>query len=239
MIAAYKRADDAMYSAKDAGRNLSFWHDGSGCRPTGESQVEDARAGMLAHVLCSCDATLPKTSFVRELAVDWMDSADPHRRRCGYMLLYELGKKKTKAYDDAAHHGDVYEAWSGRDIGYRRIPETAALSLREDTRYVHVTSNETIGGIQFRAWPEVAIPLVADMSSDLFSRRIPWERFDVVYGGVQKNLAPAGLAVVSPRCQPNRSRAGARLRSITGSSAIVPPTLTPISASPPNISANS
>lgn len=111
----------------------------------------------------------------------------------------DTGAWATKAFGDAAHHGDVYEAWSGRDIGYTRVPEAAALSLRGDTRYVHITSNETIGGIQYRAWPDVAVPLVADMSSDLFSRSIPWELFDVVYGGVQKNLAPAGLALVFVR----------------------------------------
>jgi 3-methyladenine DNA glycosylase AlkD len=66
-----------------------------------ESQVEDTRDGMLAHVYCSCDATLPKTPFVRDLAVEWMDSADAHRRRCGYALLYELGKMKSKTLDDA------------------------------------------------------------------------------------------------------------------------------------------
>jgi phosphoserine aminotransferase len=108
----------------------------------------------------------------------------------------DTGAWASKAFNDAGHHGDVYEAWSGRAIGYSRTPEAAALSIRDDTRYVHVTSNETIGGIQYRAWPDIAVPLVADMSSDLFSRPIPWERFDVVYGGVQKNLAPAGLALV-------------------------------------------
>jgi phosphoserine aminotransferase len=111
----------------------------------------------------------------------------------------DTGAWASKAFNDAGHHGDVYEAWSGRAIGYDRTPETAELSIRDDTRYVHVTSNETIGGIQYKAWPDVGVPLVADMSSDLFSRAIPWERFDLVYGGVQKNLAPAGLALVFVR----------------------------------------
>ena len=111
----------------------------------------------------------------------------------------DTGAWATKAFEDGSHHGNVYEAWSGRDIGYARVPETAELSIRSDTRYVHVTSNETIGGVQYRAWPEVDVPMVADMSSDFLSRPIPWERFDVVYGGVQKNLAPAGLALVIVR----------------------------------------
>ena len=108
----------------------------------------------------------------------------------------DTGAWATKAFEDAAHHGDVYEAWSGRDIGYTRIPRAAEFSLRRSTRYVHITSNETIGGIEYKQWPDVPVPLVADMSSDLLSRPSPGERFDVVYGGVQKNLAPAGLALV-------------------------------------------
>ena len=79
-------------------------------REQAESQVEGVREGMLAHVYCSCDAPLAKAPFVRELAVDWMsDEDDAHRRRCGYGLLYELGKKKGKAYDDA-----FFEPWIER-----------------------------------------------------------------------------------------------------------------------------
>jgi phosphoserine aminotransferase len=108
----------------------------------------------------------------------------------------DTGAWASKALADAAHHGDVYSAWSGRAGAYTRIPTAADLLLQDDTRYLHLTSNETIGGVQYQAWPNVKVPLVADMSSDLMSRAIPWERFDVVYSGVQKNLAPAGLALV-------------------------------------------
>ncbi len=108
----------------------------------------------------------------------------------------DTGVWATKALEDGSHHGHVYTAWSGREIGYARAPRSDELSLEEDTRYVHMTSNETIGGVQFHEWPDVSIPLVADMSSDYMSRPIPWERFDLVYGGVQKNLAPAGSALV-------------------------------------------
>ena len=68
--------------------------------------------------------------------------------------------------------------------------------MRSDVRYVHVTSNETIEGIQLRELPDLGVPLVVDVSSDFLTRSIEWERVDVVYGGVQKNLGPAGLAVV-------------------------------------------
>lgn len=70
-------------------------------REQAEAQVEELHHGMLSYVYCSCDAPLAKTPFVRELAVEWMDSKDDKRRRCGYQLLYELGKNtKDKALTD-------------------------------------------------------------------------------------------------------------------------------------------
>jgi len=75
-------------------------------REQAEAQVEQLHAGMLEHVFSSCDATLAKAPFVRELADDWMSSDHPVRRRCGYGLLYELSKSKKKsAPDDAYFHG--------------------------------------------------------------------------------------------------------------------------------------
>jgi phosphoserine aminotransferase len=111
----------------------------------------------------------------------------------------DTGAWASKALADGSYHGEVYAAWTGRDTRYTRVPAVAELSLRDGTRYLHLTSNETIGGVQYRAWPDVPVPLVADMSSDFMSRPITWERFDVVYGGVQKNLAPSGLTVVIVR----------------------------------------
>jgi len=108
----------------------------------------------------------------------------------------DTGAWALKAIQDGSLCGDTYVAWSGQGTGYTRIPATSEIQLQDDTRYLHITSNETIGGIQYKDWPDVPVPLAADMSSDIMSRPIPWERFDVVYGGVQKNLAPAGLALV-------------------------------------------
>jgi phosphoserine aminotransferase len=79
------------------------------------------------------------------------------------------------------------------------MPEAAELEVRPRTRYVHVTSNETIEGIRMASYPDVDVPLVGDMSSDYVSRPVPWERFDLVYGGAQKNLGPPGLAIVVVR----------------------------------------
>ena len=69
-------------------------------REQAEQQVEELDAGLLAHVFASCDATLAKTPHAFDLARDWMDNTDHVRRRCGYLLLYELSKKNIKAIDD-------------------------------------------------------------------------------------------------------------------------------------------
>ena len=77
-------------------------------REQAESQVEELHDGMLAHVYCSCDATLAKAPFAQELAVDWMDRDDNMRLRCGYLLLYELGKNtRDNALDDRFFTGYV------------------------------------------------------------------------------------------------------------------------------------
>ena len=106
------------------------------------------------------------------------------------------GSWASGAYKDAAKYGDVYLAWDGKPEGYTRMPRTDEIELQPDTRYLHVTSNETIGGIRMTEWPDVDVPMIADMSSDFMSRAIPWEKFDLVYGGAQKNLGPAGAALV-------------------------------------------
>ena len=114
----------------------------------------------------------------------------------GYAVTGHWAKR---ALADAGHHGDVYAAWDGAADDYTRTPGPGEPAVRPGTRYLHITSNETIGGIRFPEWPDPGVPLVADMSSDMMSRPIPWERFDLVYGGVQKNLGPPGMAIVFVR----------------------------------------
>ena len=103
------------------------------------------------------------------------------------------GAWAAKALEDAGHHAKVYAAWDGSEEGFTRMPSDTELRISDNTRYLHFTSNETIGGIRYVDFPNVDVPLVGDMSSDYMSRSIAWERFDVVYGGVQKNLGPAGV----------------------------------------------
>ena len=114
-------------------------------------------------------------------------------RRAGYFNSGSWGKG---AIADAKPHGDIYTAWDGAESGFTRMPQPDEINIEAGTRYLHITSNETIGGIRIVDWPDVGVPLVGDMSSDYMSRPIPWDRFDLVYGGAQKNLGPAGMAIV-------------------------------------------
>lgn len=110
------------------------------------------------------------------------------------------GAWAEKAYEEAAKIGQARALGSTRSGGYRRMPSQAELDLTPDAAYVHLTSNETIQGTQWHAWPDVgARPLVADMSSDIFSRPLDAARFDLIYAGSQKNLGPSGLVVVLVR----------------------------------------
>ena len=114
----------------------------------------------------------------------------------GYVVGGSWGKR---AIADAGHYGDAYAAWDGESEAFTRMPATDELEIKSGTRYLHVTSNETIHGIRMTGWPQTDVRLVADMSSDYLTRPIPWELFDVVYGGAQKNLGPAGLTIVFVR----------------------------------------
>ncbi|MDE0232126.1 MAG: 3-phosphoserine/phosphohydroxythreonine transaminase [bacterium] len=100
------------------------------------------------------------------------------------------------ALRDARQWGDAYCAWDGEPHGYTRMPRSGEIATEPDTAYLHVTSNETINGIRMTESLDVATPQVCDMSSDFLARPIDWDRYQLVYGGVQKNLAPAGMALV-------------------------------------------
>ncbi|MEX2653679.1 MAG: 3-phosphoserine/phosphohydroxythreonine transaminase [Acidimicrobiia bacterium] len=116
--------------------------------------------------------------------------------RAGYVVSGTWG---DKALVNGRHHGSVYPAWDGADGGYTAMPNPAEIEVESDSRYLHVTTNETIGGIRMVEFPETDVRLVGDMSSEYLARPIDWDRYDLVYGGVQKNLAPSGMAVVFVR----------------------------------------
>lgn len=107
------------------------------------------------------------------------------------------GTWSKKACNDAKVVGDVNTVWDGVDKKYTRMPSQDELSFTPGASYAHICSNETIGGIQFKTFPDTgSIPLVVDMSSDIMSRDIPWDRVSMIYAGTQKNLAPAGMSFI-------------------------------------------
>lgn len=105
-----------------------------------------------------------------------------------------------KAINDAEKIGKVKVVFDGKDSGYTSLPDPKHIKLTDDAAYLHVTSNETIGGLQWNECPETGdVPLVADMSSDILSRPVPVEKFALIYAGAQKNLGPAGSTIVIVR----------------------------------------
>ena len=105
-----------------------------------------------------------------------------------------------KAIAEAKHYATVKIAASGEDSGFSDIPPEAEWTIDPAAAYLHYTSNETIGGVEFQYVPDGAgLPLVADMSSNILSRPIDISRFGLVYAGAQKNMGPAGITVVIVR----------------------------------------
>lgn len=104
------------------------------------------------------------------------------------------GEWANKALKEAKLYGEVVEAASSRDQLYNFIPKN--YSVPQDADYFHVTTNNTIYGTELKKDPDVSIPLVADMSSDIFSRPVDVSKYSLIYAGAQKNLAPAGVTVV-------------------------------------------
>jgi phosphoserine aminotransferase len=118
-------------------------------------------------------------------------------RRPGRSADYvDTGSWASKAIKEAMLTGATKVLWSGKTDKYTKIPKAGDLKISPDAEYVHICSNETIGGIRWTRFPETSVPLVADMSSEIFSRPIDVNRFGLIYAGTQKNLGPSGLAVV-------------------------------------------
>lgn len=117
-------------------------------------------------------------------------------RRGAYIVN---GSWSKKAYSIAQRLGLAHLAASSEQSGFTTIPAVGDWDVSEQNAYLHYVSNETISGVQFRQPPEVQIPLVADMSSDILSRPVDVSRFGVIYAGAQKNIGQAGITVVIVR----------------------------------------
>jgi phosphoserine aminotransferase len=109
----------------------------------------------------------------------------------------DTGSWAEKAIKEAKKVGAVNIAATTRDDGYARIPAQSELKLSPGAAYVHMTSNNTIEGTEWKTLPDVgSAPLVNDTSSDMFSRPIDIARHGLIYAGAQKNMGPAGVTVV-------------------------------------------
>ena len=106
------------------------------------------------------------------------------------------GSWAKKAVADAKKFGKVNLVYDGSSEKFMSLPQAGEVKSSPGSVFLHLTSNETIGGVQWHEWPDVDVPLVCDMSSDFLSRRLPLEKFGLIYAGAQKNLGPAGMAVV-------------------------------------------
>ena len=109
------------------------------------------------------------------------------------------GSWAGKAIKEAQLVGNVNVAADCAGEIPTRVPSEQELNLTPDAAYVHITSNETISGAQWKTFPETKAPLVADMSSDILSRPFDINRFGLIYAGAQKNLGPSGVALVAIR----------------------------------------
>jgi phosphoserine aminotransferase len=110
------------------------------------------------------------------------------------------GQWSKKAISEAKKYCKVNVAASSEDQNFTYAPKQSAWKLDANAAYVHYTSNETIGGVEFQWIPDTgAVPLVADASSHILSRPLDVSRFGVIYAGAQKNIGPAGLTIVIVR----------------------------------------
>ena len=116
-----------------------------------------------------------------------------HSGKADYIVTGNFAKK---AWQEGKIYGEAVKIGDSSDKVYTYIPDVDKLEYSEDADYVHITSNNTIFGTRYVKFPDCKAPLVADMSSDIFSREIDVSRFGVIYAGAQKNLAPAGVTIV-------------------------------------------
>ena len=116
-----------------------------------------------------------------------------HGGKADYIVTGNFAKK---AWQEGQIYGEANKIGDSSDKTYTYIPDVDKLKYTEGADYVHITSNNTIFGTRYIKFPECSAPLVADMSSEIFSREVDVSKFGVIYAGAQKNLAPAGVTIV-------------------------------------------
>ncbi len=114
----------------------------------------------------------------------------PPREKAAYI---NTGSWSTKAIKEANRIGEVIEVASSEDKNFNYIPK--GYGIPSEAKYLHLTSNNTIFGTQFKQFPISRVPILCDMSSDIFSQEIDVSKFDLIYAGAQKNMGPAGTTL--------------------------------------------
>lgn len=118
----------------------------------------------------------------------------PEHGSADYVITGSWGKKALK---EAKRAGATNVAANMADGGFTRVPSDSELNLDPKAAYVHLTTNETIEGVQWKREPAVGdVPLVADASSDILSHKLPVEKYGLIYAGAQKNMGPSGVTLV-------------------------------------------
>ena len=112
----------------------------------------------------------------------------------GKAAYLDTGTWASGAIKEAKHFGETIVVASSKEQNYNHIPKDYVVPT--DASYFHCTSNNTIFGTQIKSFPELDMPIVCDMSSDIFSRVLDFSKFDLIYAGAQKNMGPAGTTLV-------------------------------------------
>jgi len=118
-------------------------------------------------------------------------------RPAGKALYIETGNFARLAREEAEKYGTVKTIASSADTNYDRIPDIRSADIDPDASYVYLTSNNTLFGTRWHRFPETGeVPLVVDATSEILSREMDFSKFGIIFAGAQKNLGPAGIAVV-------------------------------------------
>ena len=136
-------------------------------------------------LFCQGGASMQFTMLPQNFAVD------------GKVGNYVLsGSFASKAYDESKLLGVGHVAASSKDVNFKHIPTQDEIKLSDNAAYLHLCYNNTIYGTEYQEFPNVEVPMIADMSSNMLSRTYDFTKFDLVWAGVQKNLGAAGTALV-------------------------------------------
>jgi phosphoserine aminotransferase len=115
----------------------------------------------------------------------------------GTAAYIDTGEFAAKALKECQIVAKAHVAFSSKEEKYRRVPKMSEIKYPQDVAYLHICANNTIEGTQFQEYPDTGnVPLIADMSSEIASRRVDFKKFSLIYAGAQKNLGPAGVALV-------------------------------------------